>query len=616
MYLQDTWKATRGLTVTAGLRVSLLPPVYEAQGYQTSPVMSLEDWANLRGSLAAQGKPQSQAPLVAFNLANKTGRGLYPFHHDFAPRLALAYAPQAGSGWRKFLFGGPNRTAIRAGAGIYYDLFGQSIIRAYDSTALGFSTQVQNPLNASSSTYPRFTGYYNVPFDSSFFPQAPATSTFPQTYPDTFAITNSLDDKLKAPYTINLDFSIQRELGHGFMVQGAYIERLSWRSLVKDDLAMPTNLVDAKSGTNYRQAAGQLTAMINAGVPVAQVAKIPYFENLWPNAATASLTATQGIYNLYKAQGGDYTTALYNMDVTGGSLCCSIFGPNAIFSSQFGSLAAVRSRGSGHYHAMQWTIRKRFAAGVQFDFNYTYSKSIDLASLPENNATTPGLTAQSNSTSIINSWYTNEMKAVSDYDVQHLFSALWVAELPFGRGKPLWGNANRVLNGFVGGWSLNGIFRDSSGLPVGVLAGGIWPTNWQVGSYAIQTGAVPAPHTTANGPAPTKSGAPGPNLFATPSAALAAYGLPLAGDSGQRNGIRGDGYFGIDLGIGKRFSLFTFKEQPHTLQFRGECFNVTNSVRFDPYNANVNILNPARFGQYTATLTNPRVFQFSARYEF
>jgi hypothetical protein len=616
LYAQDTWKATRALTVTAGLRVSLLPAVYEAQGYQTSPSMSLEDWFNLRGSLAAQGKPQSLAPKVSFDLASKTGRGLYPFHHDFAPRLALAYAPRAESGLPKFLFGGPNRTSIRAGFGMYYDAFGQSIIRNYDATALGFSSSLTNPLNASSSTYPRFTGVASLPYDSPFFPQAPARSTFPQTYPDAFAITNTLDDQLKAPYSMSLDFSIQRELGHGFLVQSAYIGRLSRRSLIKDDLAMPTNLLDPKSGMTYRQAAGQLTAMINNGVATANVAPIPYFENLWPDAAGKGLTATQAIYNLYKAQGGDYTTGLYNLDVPGNSLCCSVLGPNAIFSSQFGSVAAIRSRGTGSYHAMQWTLRKRLAAGVQFDLNYTFSKSIDLGSLPENNATQPGLTSSRVATTIINSWFTNEMKAVSDYDVQHLFSTLWVAELPFGKGKPIAGNANAVLNQIIGGWSLNGVFRNSSGLPVGVIAGGIWPTNWESGSYAIQTGVVPPPRTTANGPAPTKSGAPGPNLFANPATAMAAYGLPLAGDSGQRNGIRGNGYFGIDLGVGKRFLLYAIKDVQHTLQFRAESFNVTNSVRFDPYNANLNILNPARFGQYVSTLTNPRVFQFSLRYEF
>src|SRR5207245_6964783 len=108
----------------------------------------------------------------------------------------------------------------------------------------------------------------------------------------------------------------------------------------------------------------------------------------------------------------------------------------------------------------------------------------------------------------------------------------------------------------------------------------------------------------------------GANIFANPQAAFNAYSFTAAGETGQRNGIRGDGYFGIDMGIGKRFVLFTLRDQPHTLQFRAECFNITNSVRFDPYTANSSILNPARFGQYTATLTKPRVFQFSLRYEF
>lgn len=354
--------------------------------------------------------------------------------------------------------------------------------------------------------------------------------------------------------------------------------------------------------------------MINAGVSTSQVPKIAYFENLWPAAAGKGLTATQAIYNLYKDQGGDYTTALLALDVPDGDECavvCSVLGPYAIFNSQYSSLAALRSRGSGNYHAMQWSLRKRWTSGVQFDLNYTFSKSIDLGSLPENGGGT-----QLNSTTIINSWYPGDMKAVSDYDVQHLFSAFWVVELPFGKGKPLFGRVNRVVNGLIGGWSLNGVFRNSSGLPVGVGAGGIWPTNWQVGSYAIQTGVVPPTQTTKNAPAPTKSGKSGPNMFTDPATAMNGYGLPLAGDSGQRNGIRGDGYFGIDLGIGKRFSLFTLKDQPHTFQIRAESFNITNTVRFDPNSANLNILNPARFGQYTGTLTRPRVFQFSARYEF
>ena len=82
---------------------------------------------------------------------------------------------------------------------------------------------------------------------------------------------------------------------------------------------------------------------------------------------------------------------------------------------------------------------------MNYEANYTYSKSIDLASIPENRQlTSNGLASNLIATSIINSWFTNDMKAVSDYDEQHLFSALWVVELPFGKGKRLLGNTNRA----------------------------------------------------------------------------------------------------------------------------------------------------------------------------
>ncbi|MDQ6675791.1 MAG: hypothetical protein M3Z09_00680, partial [Acidobacteriota bacterium] len=606
LYAQDSWKVTRKLTITYGLRFSVMPPVYEVNGVQTFTNVSLEDWYNQRGYLADHGLPQSQAPRISYDLVGKSGsRPLYPTHYNPAPRFGLAYAPDAESGISKFLFGGKGKSSIRAGFGQFYDLFGQGLIRSADATALGFSTSLQNSANAKVATVPRYSGYYSVP--QSILPPPPPGG-FPQVQPDIFQITNGIDDQLKAPYTMNINFSVQREFSHGFLFQGAYVGRLSRRSLIRDDLAMPTNLKDNKSGMTYFDASRALATQINAGVKTADVKPIPYWENLWPAAAGKGLTATQAIYNVYKSSSGDYTTALDTID-GGDSPCspsCSIFGPNAIFNSQYSSLAAFRSRGGGNYHGAQFTVRKRFSSGLLFDFNYTYSKSIDLASNRES--------AGPNVGQLINSWFPNLQRAVSDYDVQHLFSAFFVGELPFGKGKRFASNANRLVNGFIGGWQLSGTFRNSSGLPTSITAGGIWPTNWEVGSFAIQTGAVPAPQTSKN--VATPNGSSGPNLFKNPSTVLAAYDIPLPGDAGQRNGIRGDGYFGIDTGLSKRFSLFTFKDQPHTLQFRAEGFNITNSVRFDPNLTNTNILSPALFGKYTGTLTAPRVFQFSLRYEF
>ena len=64
--------------------------------------------------------------------------------------------------------------------------------------------------------------------------------------------------------------------------------------------------------------------------------------------------------------------------------------------------------------------------------------------------------------------------------------------------------------------------------------------------------------------------------------------------------------------MGKRFKI----TERQALQFRAEGFNVTNSVRFDPVSANLTLANAANFGKYSQVLTQPRVYQFSARYEF
>ena len=46
-----------------------------------------------------------------------------------APRFAIAYSPASENGWLRQLFGGPGKTSIRLGAGIYYDHFGEGIVK-------------------------------------------------------------------------------------------------------------------------------------------------------------------------------------------------------------------------------------------------------------------------------------------------------------------------------------------------------------------------------------------------------------------------------------------------------------------------------------------------------
>lgn len=59
---------------------------------------------------------------------------------------------------------------------------------------------------------------------------------------------------------------------------------------------------------------------------------------------------------------------------------------------------------------------------------------------------------------------------LSAHNLPHSFVTALVYDLPVGRGKPLGGGMNKLLDTLVGGWQTAGIIRFSSGLPVRLTA--------------------------------------------------------------------------------------------------------------------------------------------------
>ena len=109
------------------------------------------------------------------------------------------------------------------------------------------------------------------------------------------------------------------------------------------------------------------------------------------------------------------------------------------------------------------------------------------------------------------------------------------------------------------------------------------------------------------------------NAFADPAAAQQDFTLPLPGQVGSRNVLRGDGYAGLDMSLVKNWKM-PYNEA-HTVQFRWEVFNVPNLTRFNAQGVGSSLLTsltqqPNSFGAYTSLLTQPRVMQFALRYEF
>jgi len=617
-YGQDSWRMKSNLTLTYGLRYGLYSPPWETNGLQVAPNVPLGNWFDVRGGQMEKGVPDNKsAPLISFVLAGpKNGRpGFYDWDkNNFAPRLAFAYSPGFTSGFLSKITGGPGKTAIRGGYSVVFDRIGGAIAVNADSGTLGFglSTSVTNPAGVLTGlTTPRFSGITNLP--SSLLLPAAGFGSFPATFPSGlaaggFAITAGIDDSLRTPYSQTINFSISRDLPGNMVLEAAYVGRLGRKILVNDDLAMPLNLVDPASGMDYFTAAQTLARLDLAGTPVGSVPKVPFWENIFPGYAKSGLSATQIIYrDFYSAttgDGPDYTTSLFDIDVACSP--CSKFGKFAFFNSQFSNLNALRSIMPTNYHALQMLLRRRFTQGLQFDFNYTFSKSQDNASTIERNGLFSG--------PILNSWSPAQRKGVSDFDLTHQVNINSIWEMPFGKGRHFFKDSPGWADAVVGGWQLSGIYRVTSGLPTSIGNGFAFPTNWEFTGSATQIKAIPHTGVTKNVKVtPTDTG--GPNIFADPGAAFDSFTHTLAGGVGTRNSIRGDGFYTLDIGLSKAWRM-PYKEG-HRMQFRWETFNVTNSTSFDPQalkGANLDSRNT--FGKYSGTLSSPRVMQFGLRYEF
>ncbi len=627
-YVQDAWRVKPNLTITFGVRQTILQTPYETSGQQVAPTIDTQAWYLKRESAAQKGQVYEED--LQFSPAGPYyGKpGFWPKQKDnFAPRLAVAYSPDS-------------KTSIRAGAGIYYDHYGESLVNIFDQQgSFGISSSVTNPAgvygitgDAKHSPSPRFLGRNTLPnIDNGGSPQ---TQAYPFTAPQyNFAITWGLDNRLKTPYSENLDFSIQRQLPGGFIVEGAYVGRLGHHLLQAIDLAEPVDYVDPAGGGDYYAAGTQLSkdvdanggnygvntdGMGNATGSVVNVAAIPYFENVFPFMANVDYdgeSATQAIYNNewapYRSQYGA-TSALADIDFYCSYLSdaqCASY-QSKFWQDQFSSLYVLDTIGSSSYHAGQITLRHPMTHGFQFDFGYTFSKSIDMGSDAERNTEfTGGVNGGGNSfSSILNTWKPQLNRAVSDFDTHHLITADWVYVLPIGRGKAVLGNDNGLLDFFIGGWQWSGINRWSSGLPFGLFEPG-WSTNWQQESFGVNVGGVKThKHLDANG---------NPQYFANPDAINAGTStggpirLPYPGEAGQRNGFRGDGYFNIDSGLAKNWKVREYGN----LKFSWEVYNVTNAVRFDPASIGSG-LTGGNLGIASTLLTTPRRMQFSLRFDF
>ncbi len=634
-YVQDSWRVRPNFTFNYGVRWSTSTPVYEKNGLQVVPNVSLTDYFNQRRVSADQGVPFTDP--ITFVLGGKANNAAGYYKQDwnnFAPAISFAWSPNLGK-----VLGKDGKAVIRSGFRVTYDRIGSQLAVNFDLNNLAGFTSARN-INANTFDVidpdlgPLFTGFNpavrTLPFPGSSSP-IPATLAFPLTVPsdEDQRIEVSLDQGITTPYNYSFNFSYGREIGKGLSFEASYVGRWARNLLASRDIMQLNNIRDPQSGLTYYDAINALVGYRYAGRAINSIPDIPFFNNLFPHMPAfwgdTSLTPTQAAYafiapeSVGGAEISDYTTLQLIWDDAPGCTTCPIGdGParfnNMFFNPQFGALSAFSTIAHSNYNAFQFSVRQRLRDDVTFDFNYTYGHSLDNASGLQN--------ANSYGTAfIVNALSPDENYATSDFDARHIINANWVVGLPVGRGKRFLSNANGFVEQVLGGWQSTGIFRWNSGLPIQTpFDCCVWATNWNVQSNGVRVQPVQS--------SPTHNGPDGqPNVFSDPTAVYQSFRNARPGEVGDRNVLRGQGYISLDMGLYKSFRI----KEGHDLQFRWEVFNVTNTQRFDGLTiADLSLdSDPFRggsptsdFGRFTSTQAPlnetkaGRVMQFALRYTF
>jgi len=632
VYGQDSWKIRPHFTMTYGLRYTISRPVYEANGFEVRTDIPLSEVFQLRQQAAAQGQDYSTPlTLVLSGPANHAGP-LYNWDkNNFQPRVAVAWSPSFRGGFLGKLFGKNNQSVFRGGFAITNDYYGSQLAVNFDlANTLGFSssdTIAANTFNVTTRPAPLFTGF-NQSIRTLPRITIPGNISFPRTQPfdpdpalQSARIESSMDSALVAPINYSWNFTYERELPHGLVIQTSYIGRLARHLIATRDVMALNNLVDPKSGMDWYTAAGLLETYRRAGTPIDQIPNIPWFQNMLPSTIAQqmddiyfgnccdvfpsyNISATQAVYavalNFY---GNDWTDT---QDVIEDGL-----GKNLFFHPQYGALSAFSSIANSAYHAGTVSIRERLGRSLTMDFNYTLSHSMDDAS---------GLQTSDSygAAFILNPLRQHDNYADSDFDVRHIINANAVWEMPFGRGRMFFANVGKLGNAIVGGWQLGGILRWNSGLPIfSPYDDARWATNWNAQSSGVRLAPLQS--------CPTQGG----KLFG--DCLLKAYTSwrgAYPGETGDRNVIRLPGYFNIDMGLSKSFDMPWSEHQ--RLQLRFEVFNLTNTqhmgtidssrsgfgLQLDPDHITSISDIPTNWSNFTGIQGQPRVMQVGARFTF
>jgi len=563
-FLQDTYKLRPNLTLNLGVRYEVMPPQYEYADLYAYPV------GGPIGVLGISG-PGGETKL---GLAPNRGKDVYNTDWN-------NIAPNVGFNWDPFNDG---KWSISANYRLSYDrhyftntlftIISQEGSRT-DRTIYGSAGM---RLTVLPSLFNSTTGYFDpgVPFG-------------PKAY-NRQGLVQAWDPGYYLPYTGGWSLRIQREIVRKMVLSVSYVGN----KVTGQQRAVDLNQLEIRQN-------GFLNGFLAAQ------------RNLTANGDPMIGEATGAFGQLYAVMSSSHRSSVRNNLLTGAVATAADYIDRTQVSSNYLGKAGLPitffrinpqfqgawlngNNSNSTYHAMKLEVSKRFSEGLQFDMNYTFSKSL-----------TDYMGGQSQRDAYRDNANRQLDKTYASSDARHVINANFIWELPVGTGRRFMNAGNPIVNGILGGWQLNGIFGYSSGRPMTASSG----------YNKLTTGDASTANCSGCDPYMSSKiikNSPDGRLYGLTADEMKMLTQPATGSAGLTSQyyFRGPSSWSADGSVFKVFRLPFLGEQG-SLQSRFEFINAFNNTRFGSPTLT---LTSTSFGQITAPTGNFRIIQVALKILF
>jgi hypothetical protein len=608
-YFKDDWRVSRNVTLNLGVRYEYYQVPFDKNGKTAATVGGQAGIFGISGTDSAAmfrpgatGGSLSRVELIGPNTA-QPNRTLYrPDRNNFAPAVGVS--------WQLPKFWG-GATIVRAGYSMGYERTALRLIDVFSGDQPGLRNRVVRNFG----TYTNLAAA-ELPLTPSELPLA----TVPIT--DRTQTLRAFQDDLRQPYVQNWNFSIQREIKGGFLLDLRYVGNKSTKGI------RSTNLNEANIFEN---------GILEAFVAAQRGQESPLLDRLLQPLRGARSGSAFMRFNTTLAgylagnSVGAFANYLNTQNVNGrnGGLIAAAGLPEnfVVVNPQFSAATFAGNFANSTYHSFQVDVSKRFSKGFSMQANYTWAKALG--------------EEEGEGQEMIDTYRTFRNRRIEkrllSFSVPHIFrsNALW--DLPFGPGRKFLNSRRGVVGKLLEHWQIGSVFNAFAGVPVSWESGRstfnavtgdntatlVAPLSGNIGKIEKRPNGVffYGGYTVVRDPQIQGiTNLDGIRDRSTLQAVVDPQGQIVAvnptpgtlGSSANRF-FFGPGYFAFDMNLLKTVSIGESKQ----LQFGITADNVLNRTFFtDPDTFLNRSINSPSFGQITGTDSGPRIVILSLRFNF